>query len=170
MRHFHFRPQPALDLRLRQEEAAEQSLALACDELRVASDGFDRAQRAIDDANAQQAATWSTGRAVPFEWHRNWMAGLERDVARARSVLEERRIEHGRAAELAREARKQVKVLERLKARAVRVWQLETQRDEQKALDELANLRFALRMRAGLEESDERDQSDRQCRPDDNWR
>ena len=63
-----------------------------------------------------------------------------------------------------------MKVLERLKARAVRAWQLETRRDEQKTLDELASLRFALRMRARLEESDERNQSDRQCRPGDNWR
>ena len=86
MRRFQFRPQPALDLRLRQEEAAEQALALARVDLRVAADGFDRAQRAIDDANAQQSAIWSTGRAVPFEWHRNWIVGLERDVARARSV------------------------------------------------------------------------------------
>jgi flagellar export protein FliJ len=170
VRRFHFRPQPALDLRLRQEEAAEQALARAREDLRVATDGFDRAQRAIDDANAQRVATWSTGRAVPFEWHRNWIVGLERDVARARSAREERRIEHRRAAELAREARKQVKVLERLKARAVRAWQLDTRRDEQKTLDELASLRFALRMRARLEESDERNQSDRQCRPDDNWR
>ena len=148
MARFHFRPQPALDLRLRQEEAAEGALARAQEQLRLADEAVGRARTAIDEANARQASTWSTGRAVPFEWHRNWMVGLERDVARARSVLEERRIEHERAAELARQARKQVKVLERLKARVWRAWQLDTRRAEQKTLDELASLRFASRMRA----------------------
>ena len=85
-------------------------------------------------------------------------------------MLEQLRIEQGRAAERAREARKQVKVLERLKARAYGAWQLDIRRAEQKALDELAGLQFASRMRAGQEDSDERNQSDRQCRRDDNWR
>jgi flagellar export protein FliJ len=169
VRRFQFRPQPALDLRMRQEEAAEQHLARAREDLRIASDAFDRAERAIDDANADRTRTWSTGQ-VPIEWHWNWMVGLERTAARARSAREERRIEQERAAELAREARKQVKVLERLKARAWRAWQLESRRAEQKALDELASLRFASRMRDEAGGNDERNQSDRQCRPDDNWR
>ena len=170
MRRFQFRPQPALDLRVRQEEAAEQHLARAREELRIASDAFERAQRAIDDANADRTRTWSAGQSVPIEWHRNWMVGLERTAARARSAREERRIEEERAAELAREARKQVKVLERLKARARRAWQLDSRRAEQKALDELASLRFASRMRDEAGGNDERNQSDRECRPDDNWR
>jgi len=164
MRRFQFRPQPALEFRLRLEEAAEQALALARAEVRIAADALARAESAIDAANVQQATAWSSQQAVPFEWHRNWMVGLERSVARARSVLDERQIEQGRAAERAREARKQVKVLERLKARAYGVWQLDTRRVEQKALDELAVLQFASRMRAGQEDSDERNQSDRQCR------
>ena len=161
MRAFRFRPQPALDLRLRQEEAAEQALALARVAEERASAALDTARCALDAARAEQGSRWAAGQAFPFEWHRNWMVGLERDAAVARSVLEERRIEHGRAAELAREARKQVKVLERLKARAYRAWQLDARRAEQKALDELASLRFASRMRAGQEESDERNRSGR---------
>lgn len=170
MRRFQFRPQPALDFRLRQKEAAEQAMARARAAVRIAADSLARAEGAIDAANAQQATTWSSGQAVPLEWHRNWIVSLERSVARARSVLEQLRIEEGRAAERAREARKQVKVLERLKARAYGVWQLDIRRAEQKALDELAGLQFASRMRAGQEDNDERNQSDRQCRRDDNWR
>ena len=79
------------------------------------------------------------------------MVGLERNVARARAVLEERRIEERRAAELAREARKQVKVLERLKARKAGAWALDVRRADQRAIDELAGLRFASRLRAGQE-------------------
>lgn len=147
MRRFQFRPQAALDLRLRQEEAAEQTLARATEDLRQASAACDAAARAIDEAQARRVQSWTMGQSIPVEWHTNWMAGLERTIARARSAREERRIEQERAAELAREARKQVKVLERLKARAVQAWQLETRRAEQKALDELASLRFASRMR-----------------------
>jgi flagellar biosynthesis chaperone FliJ len=88
---------------------------------------------------------------VRGDWHRNWMVGLERSVARARAVLEERRIEERRAAEIAREARTQVKVLERLKARKSQAWSLEARRADQKALDELGSLRFASRRRAGQE-------------------
>ena len=148
MKRFQFRPQPALDLRLRQKDAAEEVLARARAEVRTARVALEQASQAIDAANVQQASTWASGQSVPFEWHRNWMVGLERDVARARAVLEERRIEQRRAAELAREARKHVKVLERLKARALAAWQLDTRRAEQKKLDELASLRFASRMRA----------------------
>jgi flagellar export protein FliJ len=164
MRRFQFRPQPALDFRLHREEAAEQALSLAHAEVYIAADSLARAEAGIDTAHAEQTTAWSSGQAVPFEWHRNWIVGLERSVAHARAVLEERQIELRRAAELAREARKQVKVLERLKARAYGAWQLDTRRAEQKALDELAGLKFASRMRAGQENSDERNQSDRQCR------
>jgi flagellar export protein FliJ len=136
-----------LDLRLRQEEAAEQTLVRATEDLRLASAAFDTAALAIDEARERSVQAFATGQAHPVEWHTNWMTGLERTVARARSAREERRIEQERAAELAREARKQVKVLERLKARALQAWQLETRRAEQKALDELASLRFASRMR-----------------------
>ena len=45
----------------------------------------------------------------------------------------------------------QVRVLERLKDRAFEAWQLESRRDEQKALDELASLRFADRQLAAGE-------------------
>jgi flagellar biosynthesis chaperone FliJ len=154
MRPFRFRPQPALDLRLRQKDAAEQAHARATADRRAADQRRTAAERRVAEAQHQAAGWLADGALQQIEWHRNWMVGLERDVVRARSVLEERRIEEGRAAELAREARMQVKVLERLKARAWRVWQLDARRHEQKALDELAALQFASRLRAGPEESE----------------
>jgi flagellar export protein FliJ len=79
------------------------------------------------------------------------MVGLERDVDRARQALAERESEERRAAEIAQHARMQVRVLERLRERALRAWQLEARRVEQKAIDELAGLRFAARQRAAEE-------------------
>lgn len=152
MRPFTFRPQPALDLRLRLQEAAEQALAQARAETLAAGDALRVADEAVASALAAQGSALATESAlVRVEWHRNWMVGLERNVARARAVLEERRIEERRAAEIAREARKQVKVLERLKARKAGAWALEARRADQKAIDELAGLRFASRLRAGQE-------------------
>ena len=152
MRPFTFRPQPALDLRIRQQDAAEQALARARAETAAAQDAVRGAERAVASAlDAQGQALASAESLVRAEWHRNWMVGLERNVARARSVLEERRIEERRAAELAQEARKQVKVLERLKARKAGLWALAARRADQKAIDELAGLRFASRRRAGQE-------------------
>ena len=72
-------------------------------------------------------------------------------------------IEQERAAELAREARKQVKVLERLKARAWRAWQLETparRAEGARRARPVCDLPRACATRQ--EESDERNQSDRQ--------
>ena len=63
-------------------------------------------------------------------------------------TLAERWSDRQRAAEHAQHARMQVLVLERLKERKMRAWQLEARRAEQKALDELAGLRFAARQRA----------------------
>ncbi len=154
MRPFRFRPQPALDLRLRQLDAAEQSLARAQAELRLAEDAVLASEASIRAARSQGAEDWHAPDALlRLEWHRNWMVGLERDAARLRKERDERRTVERRAAEIAREAPKQVKVLERLKARVLRDWQLDARRDEQKALDELASLRFASRLRAGLEEN-----------------
>jgi flagellar biosynthesis chaperone FliJ len=154
MRPFRFRPQPALDLRLRRKEQAEEAHARARGRLHAA-DQVRLAAEARAAAAVRESVDWHSDTALlRLEWHRNWMVGLERDVVRARSMLEERRIEERRAAELAREARMQVRVLERLKARTWRAWQLDARRDEQKTLDELAVLRFASRMRAGPETSE----------------
>jgi flagellar protein FliJ len=154
MRPFRFRPQPALDLRLRQLDAAEQALARAHADARTAEEAVSAAEASLRAAAAQGAADWQAPNALlRLEWHRNWIVGLERDAARLRQELVERRTVQQRAAEIAREARKQVKVLERLKARLLRAWQLEARRHEQKALDELASLRFASRQRAGVEEN-----------------
>lgn len=152
MKPFKFRAQAALDLRRRQDDAAQRTLALASAATRLADERVGEARAALADAQhgGSQAFARITA-AQELIWQGNWILGLERDVARARQALEERRIEERSAAEIARHARMQVRVLERLKDRAFEAWQLESRRDEQKALDELASLRFAVRQLAAGE-------------------
>jgi flagellar FliJ protein len=146
---FRFRPQPALDVRIRRRDAAEEQLAVARAAVRAAEGELRAAEEAWRIAQARAAAALGTEAGLAgAAWHRNWIARLHRDVERTQETLDMRRIDEVRAAEIAREARTQVKVLERLKARRYRAWQLETARAEQKAIDELAGLRFASRTRA----------------------
>ena len=141
-------------MRLRQLDAAEQALAVARATVLAAADALGAAEEQWRDAQVRAQGAWATAEGMASaQWHWNWIARLERGVEDAREVLELRRIDERRAAEIAREARKQVKVLERLKERAYRAWQLEARRAEQKAIDELAGLRFASRLRAAHEET-----------------
>ncbi|HEX7085470.1 MAG TPA: flagellar export protein FliJ [Vicinamibacterales bacterium] len=149
MRPFHFRPQAALDLRIRQRDAAEEALAAARAAVREAEAAVHAAEDAVRAAQARAREALGTAAGLAgAAWHWNWMERLRRDVVRATEALDVRRSEEARAAEIAREARKKVKVLERLKARRLRAWQLEAARAEQRMIDELAGLRFAARMRA----------------------
>ena len=149
MRPFRFRPQPALDLRIRQRDAAEEALAAARAALREAEAAVRAAEDAMQAAQTRAREAFATAAGLGgAAWHWNWIERLRRDVARATEALDVRRSEEARAAEIAREARRQVKVLERLKARRRRAWRLEAGRAEQRMIDELAGLRFAARMRA----------------------
>jgi len=152
MRPFRFRAQPALDLRRRQDDEAQRGLAIASASTRQAEERVGAARTALSDAQRGGSRTFPQVRAAQeLIWQGNWILGLERDVARARQALEERRIEERSAAEIAQHARMQVRVLERLKDRAFQAWQLESRRAEQKSLDELASLRFAVRRLAAGE-------------------
>lgn len=152
MRPFRFRAEAALEVRRRQDEAARRALGTARIARLDAARAAEEAGEAVADADRRGVAVLREARSIDaIVWQGNWMSGLERNVARARQVLEERRIDERRAAEIAQHARMQVRVLEKLKERAWRTWQLETRRAEQKALDELAGLRFAARQRAAEE-------------------
>jgi flagellar FliJ protein len=152
MRPFKFRAEAALDIRRKHDEDAQRALALARAATHAASTVLSCALEHIASANREHAAAWQASGSVDrLIWQRNWMLGLERDVERARQALSERVDEERRAAEIAQHARMQVRVLERLRERAWCAWQLEARRVEQKAIDELAGLRFAARKRAAGE-------------------
>ena len=152
MRPFKFRAEAALDIRRKLDEDAQRALALARIATHTASDVLSCALERIESANRETAAAWQASVTIDrLIWQRNWMVGLERDADGARQALADRENEERRAAEIAQHARMQVRVLERLRERAWRAWQLEARRVEQKAIDELAGLRFAARRRAAGE-------------------
>jgi flagellar FliJ protein len=149
MRAFHFRPQPALDLRRREEEAAQLVVATA----RVISDraaqAFAAAQAAFDGGQAQAAALDAAGGSITdVIWHRNWIRALRRELVRTEANAEDRRVQLEAAEQALVAARERVKVLERLKERALEAHQERERKEEQRAMDELATLRFAIRQRS----------------------
>jgi flagellar protein FliJ len=145
---FIFRPQPALDLRRREEDLAQ----LVVNEARVISE---RAAQA--HADAQAAFEAGTARATALDaaggsitdviWHRNWIRSLRRELVRTEANAEDRRVQLEAAEQALVAARERVKVLERLKERAVGAHRERERREEQKAMDELATLRFAIAQR-----------------------
>jgi flagellar export protein FliJ len=143
---FVFRPQPALDLRRKQEEAALRALALAEGELQRAGELVSSARTAIATAGDNGKAALATVRAAhELVWYRNWMVGLERDLARARQREEERRIDVQAAQHKAMQARRAVRALERLKDRVWKEYETASRREDQKALDLLGSLQYAAR-------------------------
>jgi flagellar export protein FliJ len=145
---FRFRPQPALDLRRRQEDAAQ----LVVSEARVISDRaaqvFASAQTAFDTGSARAAAHDAMGGSITdVIWHRNWIKSLRRELVRCEANAEDRRVQLETAEQALVVARERVKALERLKERAIAAHQERERREEQRAMDDLATLRFAIRQR-----------------------
>jgi flagellar FliJ protein len=146
---FRFRPQVALDLRRREEEAAQRVVS----EARVVSDraaaAFADAQAAFDAGTVRAAAVEAAGGSVTDSvWHRNWIRSLRRELVRCEAHAEDRRVQLETAEQALVVARERVKALERLKERAFEAHQQRERRDEQRAMDDLATLRFALRQRS----------------------
>jgi flagellar FliJ protein len=145
---FVFRPQAALDLRKREEEAAQRVVS----EARVVSDRaaqlFADAQGAFDEGFARAAALDAAGGSITdVIWHRNWIRSLRRELVRAEAHAEDRRVQLETAEQALVAARERVKALERLRERAYAAHLERERRDEQRAMDDLATLRFAMRQR-----------------------
>ena len=145
---FRFRPQVALDLRQREEDAAQLVVAQARVESDRAAQAYADAQAALDAGMARTAAADLAGGSVTDTiWHRNWIRSLRRELVRTEAHAEDRRVQLEAAEQALVVARERVKALERLKERA---WTAHLQREgqeEQRAMDDLATLRFALRQR-----------------------
>ena len=145
---FIFRPQPALDLRRREEDLAQRVV----NEARVisarAAQAHADAQAAFDAGTARATALDTAGGSITdVIWHRNWIRALRRELVRTEANAEDRRVQLEAAEQALVAARERVKVLERLKERAVGAHRERERREEQKAMDELATLRFAIAQR-----------------------
>lgn len=145
---FRFRPQVALDLRTREEEAAQLVVAQARQESDRAAQAYADAQAAFDAGTARAAAVDLAGGTVTDTiWHRNWIRALRRELVRTEAQAEDRRVQLEAAEQALVIARERVKALEQLRERA---WTAHRQREgqeEQRAMDDLATLRYALRQR-----------------------
>jgi flagellar export protein FliJ len=96
----------------------------------------------VNQSLAELAALADPARAA---WYRNWISRLRQDVAIKKARLSERRAALDRAVARLNLAHRDVRALERLRAKALAAWQLAEQRAEQKELDWLASVRYALR-------------------------
>ena len=145
---FIFRPQPALDMRRRDEERAQLVVAEARVISERAAQAHVDAQAAFDAGTARAAALDAAGGSITdVIWHRNWIRALRRELVRTEANAEDRRVQLEAAEQALVTARERVKVLERLKERAIEAHQERERREEQKAMDELATLRFAIAQR-----------------------
>ena len=143
MRRFVFRAEAALELRRRQEEEALRVLGAAEARERVAARMLADAEQQLSEALSHaREAECVAGDTTLRMWHRNWIVGRQQRVGRCRTEVEARRSEVNDARRLAMDARRKRKTLERLKQKAFVSWQEAERREEQKAIDDLATVRF----------------------------
>jgi flagellar export protein FliJ len=148
MAKFLFRPQPALDMR----QAEERLKAEAVNEARRLSDlameEYEAAVARFDEATARaQEADAAGGDVTTAIWYRNWIRSRRRDVVRCEENAEDRRVQLETAERELVEAKRRVRVLERLREKAIEAHRQAERRQEQQQLDELAVLQFAIRQR-----------------------
>jgi flagellar export protein FliJ len=142
MASFRFRAAAALDLRLTIEERAKRTLG-------DAQAALERAERALSEIRAALDATLAEGATAVHDpglslWYRNWITRQRQELARRRSMVADRRAAVDAAAARLQLAHRDVRVLERLRDRLQSEWALAERRKEQKELDWLGSVRFAL--------------------------
>jgi flagellar export protein FliJ len=143
---FRFRAATLLELRRRQERAALSELSrVQAVALKAAADR-DLALEANRKADAAYCAALQEGADLTaIERHRNWIVSLQ-TIARARVLAyEERQREVEQAVKVAQLAHKQVRILERLRDRALRRHTAAEGLAESKEMDQFAASQFARR-------------------------
>jgi flagellar export protein FliJ len=143
---FIFRAQVALDLRRKQEDAARLALAEAQSRLQLAEWELHGAQTRLTEAMTRARDTEAEAADPTLAiWYRNWIHRQRREVARCLQILDNRQADVKAAEAKAMEARRAVRVLEKLRDRAWSEHNTRERRDEQKALDMLGVMQYAIR-------------------------
>jgi flagellar FliJ protein len=145
MARFRFRAAAALELRRKQESSAHAALARVearFHELRLARESAVESRRAAQGDLASRERVGSDG--ATLEWHRTWIVHLSASVDRLGREIEAqaRVVADARRAWL--EARRRRRALERMRERAEERFRHAETLEENKALDELARLRFVM--------------------------
>ncbi len=151
MKRFTFRAQPALDLRITQDDLAQKAAADAETLRNAARDVRDAAARTFDVAlqRANDDVARTPGDATLRTWYRNWIAAQRLDLARRERELEAREGDLREAQRAAIETRRKRRALERFRERRLHAHDHEERRETTRALDDLGTLRFARRSRGG---------------------
>jgi flagellar export protein FliJ len=146
MRKFVFRAEAALTLRRKREDEARLLLADAQRRAQLAEQELLLAQARAEDAvrRARDAEEQATDPTLAI-WYRNWIKKQQRDVARGVQVLDGRRAEVKTAEQRVMEAHRAVRALEKLKARGLAEHATAERRAEQKELDLLGVMQYAIR-------------------------
>lgn len=139
---FVFRAAAALDLRRRKEDLARQAWADACSALERAERQLAAAQDALAQTLVEAATVHDPARQA---WYRAWITRQRVEITHRRSAVEERRAAREAAVLVLNAAHRDVRALERLRDRTRAAWQLAQRRAEQKELDWLGSVRYALR-------------------------
>lgn len=143
MRGFTFRAQAALDLRQREDEAAQRALAKADAELRAAAMALGDATARAEEARTQCASALAMPGGLALQlWYRSWIMRLDRERDACASALAARDKARTRAAAERARTHQRVEALERFKDKAIRAWEQRAAAEEQKHLDALGTLRF----------------------------
>jgi flagellar export protein FliJ len=142
---FRFRAAAALEARAKQEQAASLVFSqcealLRGGEARHAEAEQVR-QRAVDDDAAAARAGMN---AVARDWHRNWITTTSAVVGHLHTEVERLGADAARAKRAWQDARRRRLVLERLRDRAWRRFQVAEHRRDMKTMDELAQVRFGI--------------------------
>ena len=146
MRPFRFRPQAALDLRIKQEEQALGVLALAQTAFAAATVRTTAAiERASAAADAFAAAQREGVNGTLIGWHRSWIVKqrLELDARRREVAVSAAGVEGATAS--VRAAHQRRRTLERLRERAGRKYEHDVQHEATKDMTLLAGLRYLTR-------------------------
>ncbi len=140
---FTFRAQPALDLRQREFDASRRALATAEMEFHAAQQKYQESLRELADAHlGAQSAMARAVTVATIEWHRVWIARLERSRDALAAGVADRRAAVERAMAARDAARQRLEALERLKEKAREAWDEAARGQEQREADALATMRF----------------------------
>jgi len=145
MANFRFRAEVALDQRRQEELEALRDWRHAEAQFRVVFGTLTAEESRREAAHSELTRLERQGTDVEtLLWHRNWIVRLRSNVDRLQRDLDDRARNARQAQQVWREARRRRLTLERMKARAWQRFQAAQVREETKAMDELARIRYVM--------------------------